>query len=115
MFTRPQFLFFQHNQQCDTLLPIVPCTHKLKAGISYYSYIAIRQIIRLGIYSKIVCLRACGAPLLRMQNVWLITVCNFSLHHCYFLSVSNVYIYLKDFATSVERIVPVAAKNFVIL
>jgi hypothetical protein len=35
VFTRPPFLFFQHNQQCDTLLPIVPCTHKLKAGIAY--------------------------------------------------------------------------------
>ena len=35
MFTRPPFLFFQHHQQCDTLLPIVPCTHKLKAGIAY--------------------------------------------------------------------------------
>jgi hypothetical protein len=34
VFTRPPFLFFQHNQQCDTLLPIVPCTHKLKAGIA---------------------------------------------------------------------------------
>jgi hypothetical protein len=28
-FTRPPFLFFQHNHQYDTLLPIVPCTHKL--------------------------------------------------------------------------------------
>ena len=35
VFTRPPFLFFQHNQQCDTLLPIVPCTYKLKAGIAY--------------------------------------------------------------------------------
>ena len=35
VFTRPSFLFFQHNHQCDTLLPIVPCTHKLKAGIAY--------------------------------------------------------------------------------
>jgi hypothetical protein len=38
VFTQPPFLFFQHNQQCDTLLPIVPCTHKphkLKAGIAY--------------------------------------------------------------------------------
>ena len=35
MFTRPPFLIFQHNHQCDTLLPIVPCTHKLKAGIAY--------------------------------------------------------------------------------
>jgi hypothetical protein len=26
---------FQHNQQYDTLLPIIPCTHKLKAGIAY--------------------------------------------------------------------------------
>jgi hypothetical protein len=26
---------FQLNQQYDTLLPIVPCTHKLKAGIAY--------------------------------------------------------------------------------
>jgi hypothetical protein len=32
--TRPPFLFFQHNQQYDTLLPIIPCTHKLKAGIA---------------------------------------------------------------------------------
>jgi hypothetical protein len=32
VFTRPPF---QHNQQCDTLLPIVPCTHKLNAGIAY--------------------------------------------------------------------------------
>jgi hypothetical protein len=36
MFTRPPFLFFQHNQQYDTLLPIPPCTHKLKAGIAYW-------------------------------------------------------------------------------
>jgi hypothetical protein len=35
VFTRPPFLFFQHNQQYDTLLPIVPCTHKLKTGIAY--------------------------------------------------------------------------------
>jgi hypothetical protein len=35
VFTWPPFLFFQHNQQCDTLLPITPCTHKLKAGIAY--------------------------------------------------------------------------------
>jgi hypothetical protein len=28
---------FQHNQQYDTLLPIIPCTHKLKAGIAYSS------------------------------------------------------------------------------
>jgi hypothetical protein len=27
---------FQHNQQYDTLLSIIPCTHKLKAGIAYY-------------------------------------------------------------------------------
>ena len=26
---------FQHNQQYDTLLPITPCAHKLKAGIAY--------------------------------------------------------------------------------
>jgi hypothetical protein len=26
---------FQHNHQYDTLLPIIPCTHKLKAGIAY--------------------------------------------------------------------------------
>jgi hypothetical protein len=42
VFTRPPFLFsksamwYQHNQQCDILLPIVPCTHKLKAGIAYW-------------------------------------------------------------------------------
>ena len=36
VFTRPPFLFLQHNQQYDTLLPIPPCTHKLKAGIPYY-------------------------------------------------------------------------------
>ena len=24
---------FQHNQQYDTLLPVTPCMHKLKAGI----------------------------------------------------------------------------------
>ena len=33
MFTWPPFLFFQHYQQYDTLLPITPCTHNLKAGI----------------------------------------------------------------------------------
>jgi hypothetical protein len=26
---------FQHNQQHDTLLPVIPCAHKLKAGIAY--------------------------------------------------------------------------------
>jgi hypothetical protein len=36
VFTRPPFLFFQHNQQYDTLLPIIPCKRKLKAGIAYY-------------------------------------------------------------------------------
>jgi hypothetical protein len=25
---------FKHNQQYDTLLPIIPCAHKLKAGIA---------------------------------------------------------------------------------
>jgi hypothetical protein len=25
----------QHNQQYDTLLPITPCMHKLKAGIAH--------------------------------------------------------------------------------
>jgi hypothetical protein len=28
---------FQHNQQHDTLLPIIPCRHKLKAGIAYFA------------------------------------------------------------------------------
>ena len=32
--TRSPFLIFPHNQQYDTLLPIIPCTHKLKAGIA---------------------------------------------------------------------------------
>jgi hypothetical protein len=27
---------FQHNQQYDTLLPVTPCAHKLKAGIALY-------------------------------------------------------------------------------
>jgi hypothetical protein len=38
VFTRALFLFFQHSQQHDallTLLPITPCTHKLKDGIAY--------------------------------------------------------------------------------
>jgi hypothetical protein len=35
VFTWSPFLFFQHNQKYDTLLPIAPCTHKLKAGIAY--------------------------------------------------------------------------------
>jgi hypothetical protein len=39
VFTRPPFLFFQHNQQYDTLLPIIPCTHELKAGIAYCLYL----------------------------------------------------------------------------
>jgi hypothetical protein len=31
-----QFIkIFQHNQQYDTLLPVTPCMHKLKAGIAY--------------------------------------------------------------------------------
>jgi hypothetical protein len=39
VFTRPPFLFFQHNQQYDTLLPIPPpppYTQKLKVGIAYW-------------------------------------------------------------------------------
>ena len=35
VFTQPPFLICQHNRQYDTLLPIPPCTHKLKAGIAY--------------------------------------------------------------------------------
>jgi hypothetical protein len=31
VFARPPFLFFQHNQQHDTLLLFTPCTHKVKA------------------------------------------------------------------------------------
>jgi hypothetical protein len=38
VFTRALFLFFQHSQQHDTLLPITPCTHKLKAGIVYFRH-----------------------------------------------------------------------------
>jgi hypothetical protein len=30
---------FQHNQQYDTLLPVTPCAHKLKAGIANYRII----------------------------------------------------------------------------
>ena len=31
-----QFIkIFKHNQQYDTLLPVTPCMHKLKAGIAY--------------------------------------------------------------------------------
>jgi hypothetical protein len=36
--TRPPFLFFHHNQQYDTLLPILPCTQKLKPGIAYWNW-----------------------------------------------------------------------------
>jgi hypothetical protein len=35
VFTWSPFLFFQHNQQYDTLLAITPCADKLKAGIAY--------------------------------------------------------------------------------
>jgi hypothetical protein len=50
VFTRPPFLFFQHNQQYDTLFPITPCTHKLKAGIAYWitfyhPFLRIREIV----------------------------------------------------------------------
>ena len=38
MFAWPPFLFFQHYQQYDTLLPITPCTHNLKAGIAYCTW-----------------------------------------------------------------------------
>jgi hypothetical protein len=31
-----QFIkIFHYNQQYDTLLPVTPCMHKLKAGIAY--------------------------------------------------------------------------------
>jgi hypothetical protein len=43
VFIRP-FLFFQHNQQYDTLLPILPCAHKLQAGIAY-------SILEVAIYT----------------------------------------------------------------
>jgi hypothetical protein len=36
---------FQHNQQYDTLLPIIPCRHKLKAGIAYCSFEKLAKII----------------------------------------------------------------------
>jgi hypothetical protein len=39
LFTWPPFLFFQHYQQYDTLLPIIPCTHNLKAGIAYCTWV----------------------------------------------------------------------------
>ena len=34
-----QFLlkFFKHNPQHDTLLPVIPCAYKLKAGIAYWN------------------------------------------------------------------------------
>jgi hypothetical protein len=41
VFTWPQFLFFQHNQQYDTLLHVPPPplhTHKLKAELAYLVY-----------------------------------------------------------------------------
>jgi hypothetical protein len=48
VFIWPPFLFFQHNQQCDTLLPIVPCTHKLKAGIAYYNFFRFSILMVVG-------------------------------------------------------------------
>jgi hypothetical protein len=39
LFTWPPFLFFQHYQQYDTLLPITPRTHNLKAGIAYCTWV----------------------------------------------------------------------------
>ena len=35
--------FFKHNQQYDTLLPVIPCAYKLKAGIACWN----RPYIRL--------------------------------------------------------------------
>jgi hypothetical protein len=43
VFTRPPFLFFQHNQQHDTLFQSSPARinhHKLKAGIAYSEWTA---------------------------------------------------------------------------
>jgi hypothetical protein len=35
---------FQHNQKYDTLPPIIPCTHKLKAGIALLPVVIINVI-----------------------------------------------------------------------
>jgi hypothetical protein len=35
---------FQHNQQYDTLLPVTPCAHKLKAGIANWEIWTAHQI-----------------------------------------------------------------------
>jgi hypothetical protein len=44
--TRSPFLFFQQNQQYDTLLPISPCAHKLKAGIAYLKWTIVQIILK---------------------------------------------------------------------
>ena len=77
VFTRPPFLFFQHSQQCDTLLPIVPCTHKLKAGLPimylFFSVIVgVRQLTLFGTSCPIVTLPSkllfCDISILNFLN-----------------------------------------------
>jgi hypothetical protein len=62
VFTRPSFLFFQLNQQYYTLLPIPPCTHKLKAGIAY-SVVATLMLRIIFFYSFAILMDVNGAML----------------------------------------------------
>jgi hypothetical protein len=40
----PQLLLkFQHNEQYYTLLTVIPCAHKLKAGIAYWSIVTVKS------------------------------------------------------------------------
>ena len=81
VFSRPPSLFFQHNQQYDTLLPILPCTHKLKAGIAYCEKSCALSLGRspsvgggvrklgLGVAGTIVCYRS------RYRSSWYLWCC----------------------------------------
>jgi hypothetical protein len=51
---------FQHNQQSDTLLPVTPCAHKLKAGIAYWASISFPEHARSQVKGDLTCERACS-------------------------------------------------------
>ena len=50
------FRLFRHNQQYDTLLPVTPCKHKLKAGIAYWNKYFNCSFSRIDRFKTLLCL-----------------------------------------------------------
>jgi hypothetical protein len=71
---------FQHNQQYDTLLHIIPCTHKLKAGIAHLPVVILSVIFLISyrILKVLFTFYWKQTKMYSISNIWVISlICQF--------------------------------------